>query len=445
MLLMFNIIKRTSSILLLFSLIFLIGKNNLMAQSDPESQAKYYFGVEQFQEALPIFKDLIHLYPTDATLNYYFGACLIETATYSKEAKDALEVAMEKEVKSLYYLGRYHHTQSDWENAISYYNEYINSAKKKELRTTNAYELLSLCEEKVNPFIFLEEEIEAQAQAEPAIELPTPISNNLFTEPNESLEIPEALKNTTINFPINASISYLSIDQFKTKDGQQAFILGWVFEQELNGKLTETAELRETYGTASPTEKEQLADDILKLEQETYQLNRDIRRKYSEANEFENAYWGKASASERNNFKQKIIQMQDSILATTEPETSTIVPAPLPIITTQKNSEEIKEEKPKQESSNDNISYKIQIGAYSKSPPDWVQNLFKKISVIRRIDQYTDDRGITVYTIGELKSYKDALQMQNQIRQEGVSDAFVAAYKNNVRINVNEARKLTEE
>ena len=441
MLSMFNIIKRTSSILLLFSLIFLIGRNNLMAQSDPESQAKYYFGEEQFQEALPIFKDLIHLYPTDARLNYYFGACLIETATYSKEAKDALEIAMEKEVKSLYYLGKYYHTQSDWENAISYYNEYINSAKKKELRTTNVYELLSLCEETVNPFIFLEEEIEAET--EPAIELPTPISNNLFTEPNESLEIPEALKNTTINFPINASISYLSIDQFKTENGQQAFILGWVFDQELNGKLTETAELRETYGTASPTEKEQLAGDILKLEQETYQLNRNIRSKYSEANEFENVYWGKASTSERNNFKQKIAQMHDSIEAATK--TPIEVPATLPINISQKSAKETTEEIPQQESTVDNISYKIQIGAYSKSPPDWVQNLFKKISVIRRIDQYTDDRGITVYTIGELKSYKDALQMQNQIRQEGVSDAFVAAYKNNVRINVNEARKLTEE
>ena len=116
-----------------------MGGNNLKAQSDPESQAKYYFGEEQFQEALPIFKDLIHLYPTDATLNYYFGACLIETGIYSKEGKDALEIAMEKEVKSLYYLGEYHHAQSDWGNAISYYNEYINSAKKKELRTTNVY------------------------------------------------------------------------------------------------------------------------------------------------------------------------------------------------------------------------------------------------------------------------------------------------------------------
>ena len=253
------------------------------------------------------------------------------------------------------------------------------------------------------------------------------------------------LKKTTINFPINASINYLSIDQFKTKNGQQAFILGWIFEQELNDKLNETTELRKTYGTASTTEKEQLAADIIKLEQETYQLNRDIRNKYSEANEFENAYWGKASASETNNFRQKITQIQDSILTATKQETSIEVPIALSINTTQKNSEKITEEKPHQESSNDNISYKIQIGAYSKSPPDWVQNLFKKISVIRRIDQYTDDRGITVYTIGELKSYKDALQMQNQIRQEGVSDAFVAAYKNNMRINVNEARKLTEE
>jgi hypothetical protein len=65
--------------------------------------------------------------------------------------------------------------------------------------------------------------------------------------------------------------------------------------------------------------------------------------------------------------------------------------------------------------------------------------------VIRRIDEYTDAKGVTVYTVGELKSYEDALQMQSQVRMEGVKDAVVAAYLNGKRIPVNEARKISEQ
>jgi hypothetical protein len=49
-----------------------------------------------------------------------------------------------------------------------------------------------------------------------------------------------------------------------------------------------------------------------------------------------------------------------------------------------------------------------------------------------------------VYTVGELTSFDDAVKLQNQIRQEGVNDAFVVAYLNNKRISLNEARKLSD-
>jgi hypothetical protein len=90
------------------------------------------------------------------------------------------------------------------------------------------------------------------------------------------------------------------------------------------------------------------------------------------------------------------------------------------------------------------VTYKVQIGAYSKGLPDYIDRLYKKLSVLRRIDHYTDERGIVVYTVGELTSFDDAVKLQNQIRQEGVNDAFVVAYLNNKRISLNEARKLSD-
>jgi cell division protein FtsN len=90
------------------------------------------------------------------------------------------------------------------------------------------------------------------------------------------------------------------------------------------------------------------------------------------------------------------------------------------------------------------VVYKIQIGAYRNAPPEWVQGQFKKLAVIRRIDQHVDEKGVTIYTVGEMKSYDDALQMQKQIRMEGMKNAFVAAYQNNKRISLEEAKKLTQ-
>ena len=90
------------------------------------------------------------------------------------------------------------------------------------------------------------------------------------------------------------------------------------------------------------------------------------------------------------------------------------------------------------------IVYRIQIGSFSKGLPEYIDRLYKKLAVLRRIDHYTDEKGITVYTIGEVSNLDDALKLQAQIRQEGVKDAFVVAYNNGKRITLKEARELTK-
>ena len=67
---------------------------------------------------------------------------------------------------------------------------------------------------------------------------------------------------------------------------------------------------------------------------------------------------------------------------------------------------------------------------------------FDKLAVIRKIDKYTDDRGVVVYTTGNLGKLEDAVKMQKQVRQEGIEDAFVVPYFNGKRITLEEAKKL---
>ena len=94
------------------------------------------------------------------------------------------------------------------------------------------------------------------------------------------------------------------------------------------------------------------------------------------------------------------------------------------------------------ESTANQVVFKIQIGKYNTQLPESTKSC-SKISVLRKIDQYTDENNYIVYTIGELTNIKDAVKLQNQIRQESVKDAFVIAIKDGKRIPLNEALKLT--
>jgi hypothetical protein len=257
------------------------------------------------------------------------------------------------------------------------------------------------------------------------------------------VEIPEGLQDSIILFQVNSSIKYLKTDQFKHASALQAFVQAWQGEQELQEMVAETNRLRREYNDAFATEKESIADAILVLERETYAKNQEISENYTKARRGEADYWDQASAESIREFNEIIRQMEDSIREAKEAERLKKLEAQKPVVLPDSLIKKLLPEEPAAASTG--ITYKIQIGAYSKSPPDWVQRLFKKLSVIRRIDQYTDENGVTVYTVGELKSYQDALLMQSQVRTEGVSDAFVAAYKDGERITLKEARQITGE
>jgi hypothetical protein len=74
--------------------------------------------------------------------------------------------------------------------------------------------------------------------------------------------------------------------------------------------------------------------------------------------------------------------------------------------------------------------------------PTSVKRLFDKLSLIRKIDNYTDDRGVVVYTTGNLVNLEDAMTMLKQVQQEGVEDAIIAAYFKGKRIPLTEAKAL---
>ena len=422
------------------------------AQNDPEIIAKNLVENGEYEKAVPYFEDLVRLYPKDKELNYYLGMCLVESEQFSAETKKALEISMGKDTpaKSLYYLAQYFHAKGDFKQAMKYYQEFDDEARNRVKRHTRLDELMEQCRQKVSPFPqpIVQKEPEPK---QPGNQITPNDTVNSDVEKTDSLEtitqkvikIPEELKDTIINFQVNSTVKYLKTSQFIKQESLEAFIKAWQEEQELKVLENKTKTLRSAYDSAFANQKAEIADQILSLEKEQYAKHQSINQNYMKARMIENQYWQQAKPDSLKAFTDRIRFMEDSIRQVEEEARIKQLEAQKPKVLPDSLAQTLLPDEPK--TIDNSITYKIQIGAYSKTPPDWVQRLFKKLSVIRKIDHYTDDNGVTVYTVGDLNSYEDALQMQSQVRLEGVKDAFIAAYKDGERIPVKEARKISEE
>ena len=110
-----------------FSLIPISGKSDRK-----EENAIKLFQSKQYEEALPIFSELIKQFPTDTTLCYYTGVCLIETNRFGDEAKHLLQIASQGNVpvNVNFYIGKNYHAMNFFEPALTYYDRFKETGKK---------------------------------------------------------------------------------------------------------------------------------------------------------------------------------------------------------------------------------------------------------------------------------------------------------------------------
>lgn len=256
--------------------------------------------------------------------------------------------------------------------------------------------------------------------------------------PTDIFVIPENERKQTINFQVNSEISYFSFSHFVKSEAKKIFYTAWQKQKEVSKLSAQTDSLRKSYADSSNDQKEKISTLILKAEQQLMTLNEEIPVLYEQVRNEENQYWQSASADERNKFQGKIKLYQDSIQQATAlsrkqilPDTITYYKAePKPVVNTEPVSA---------------IIYKIQVGAFKGKMPDTAAKSIKKLGLLRKVESYKDEKGITVYTTGSLKQYQDALTMQGQVKLEGIKNATIAAYNNGKRITLEEARKLNNE
>jgi hypothetical protein len=250
-------------------------------------------------------------------------------------------------------------------------------------------------------------------------------------------------KNGEIKFQINSDITYFNLDNFKKADSKQAFLDASRKENE-SGRMTSLMDsLRSIYAEASDEQKEKIAAKILEGEQKTLALNEEIPLLYEKARSIENDYWLAAPSDEKSAFVSKLNAYRDSlsqIELSIEKRNSVAKTVPDTIVYYRADKiNEIAAETPQA------VVYKIQVATYKTKLPDTAAKAIKKLELLRKVDSYKDEKGMNIYTTGSLKSYQEALTLQTQVKLEGIKNATIAAFINNKRITIDEAKKLSNE
>ncbi len=486
----------TITVVFLFSPFFASGLNE---QENPLTKAIQLFDKRKFIEAEQAFKKLLDEKPSDFMVNYFYGACRTENGHYSEQDLQYL-VKASKEVYPIdidYYFGVQYHAKSDWAKALSYYNNYKKVTTPEEQNRVNLSQKIEQCNNRINPFVAEAEIIKSDTVLteveyidstnnearivtvatvqgntladNPAIDTATVISeavaavdslnytpadDSLQTEAvseekPEELSVPEKapvnipVQEPVINFNINSEITYLFVSNFKTTEGSQSYKDGVTQQAELDKLNLRTEILRDQYSKSKTrAEKDSLGQLIVQLENDGYSLNSQIRKLFLQAKTSENNYWQNAPESEKDKFIAEINQTAEAIAKENSKEKVTpvtnILLSPLLV-------EDAPLQKPAQEPKNTGIVYKIQLGAYSKGIPNSMKPVFKKITMIRKVETYTDEKGVVVYTTGNLSRLEDAQVMLTQVKQEGVKDAIIAAYLNGKRITLEKAKETEKQ
>lgn len=474
--------------------------NSQKTQQNQLTKAILLFDKENYTEAEPIFKLYIDERPDDFMINYFYGACRTNNGHYSDRDLSYLEKAS-KEVHPLdidYYLGIQHHAKNNFGKAIEFYTKYSETASAAEQNKVKLANKILQCKNEINPFsgnnevenfvdkndsvpklVEIEKEkiVEPQAKQKKQEQEPeTAISENKEKEnvrheialseisepdslmPAQSVEInadtTEAVSEYSvyteeretnqeqIDFFVNNRFTYRLLSHFRTEEGKDNFKQGNLNLRELDKTLLRTKYLREQYTKSkSRIERDSIGQIILEIENQMYDLKNEANKFLLQAKNSENAYWQNASEEKIKQFTSELnrISSENNGLSLADNETkkdsAKIIIPDILIKENSTNNNVIK-------SANSDLLYKIQLGAFSRGIPNYLKPLYKKIELIRKVETYVDEKGVTIYTTGNLAKLEDALLMQKQVRQEGVEDAYIVPYFQGKRITLEQAKEI---
>ena len=126
-----------------------------MSEEDRETfnQGVFHFERKDYQNGLSYFRELINKFPRDPVFNYFSGVSMTELNIDLETAIRQLELAsLGKIPKNVwFYLGKAHHIRTDFNAAISNYQQFKSMGERTEIRELEVDNLIGLCKNEVVP------------------------------------------------------------------------------------------------------------------------------------------------------------------------------------------------------------------------------------------------------------------------------------------------------
>ncbi|KAA6350704.1 hypothetical protein EZS27_001932 [termite gut metagenome] len=128
------------NVILLFLFFFLLSGVSLLAQT--LEQAKDMFVKKQYDKAKPVFQKYLKGSPANASYNYWYGVCCLQTGEVEVSIKP-LRIAFEKKIQNAsFFLGKAYKELWYFDEAVKCYDTHIGILKKKNEKTDEVERLL---------------------------------------------------------------------------------------------------------------------------------------------------------------------------------------------------------------------------------------------------------------------------------------------------------------
>ncbi len=424
-----KIVNQHRRFLLLFTLLLFLFDPIFGQQTvGKETLAIDYFQQGNFEKALPIFAKLAQSYPDNAMYNYYYGVSLIKNNIFETAAKEALlnSVVDKTPANANFYLGNYFHALAQWQEAMDFYDRYEKVGTRQEKKSLRFDYYVELCKQKVNPFNSIK--TTNSLFGDTILKPPPKIDENNFP-------VPEALKKSWFNFQVNELLAYHSIDDFKSEASKILFTRAWMCTGKNDSIIALTDSLRKEHERISRVDTRLgLVQQIVDCEQKSYQLMRDREKFLEQSRAKESAFWEKEGEKGAIAYNNIIQERENKLNERKKKEERAIEKAPEPEVT--KDSVIIASERiinPVITSVKKFIPvelvYKIQIGSFKNGVmTSSFKQAYTKISKLRKIDKFDNEKKYVFYTVGNFSNESDASKMKDQLIREGMKNAIVVPF-----------------
>jgi hypothetical protein len=129
-----------------FMLVFFPGYGQDSVKASMKSKAGEYFLKKDYSHALPLYRELLSVYPRDPVYQYQTALCLLNLNQEPEEVISLLRQASADKENPLatFYLGRAYHLHYDFDDAIKAYSRFLTLGKKNDIRRLEVQRLIEM-------------------------------------------------------------------------------------------------------------------------------------------------------------------------------------------------------------------------------------------------------------------------------------------------------------